>query len=109
MDAIEQTEASKPAPKKKAKRKPARRAAAPRVPAAAKPAADQTGEFGGMTSTECCFDCSAERCIIGGKPVCGHPNKGGGTQPAIQRDPAAVAIFQRARKQLAVTAVQNRS
>lgn len=33
--------------------------------------------FAGLTRTECPIECSAERCLITGRALCGHPHKGG--------------------------------
>lgn len=32
-------------------------------------------EFLGVTVKDCCLDCSAEKCVISGTNVCGHPYK----------------------------------
>lgn len=55
-------------------------------------------EFAGMTELECCAGCTAERCVISGVNVCGHPFKGGQIRHS---DAAALARSIRARKVLA--------
>lgn len=68
----------------------------------------ETDEQAGLSPTECPFDCSRERCVISGANFCGHPNKGGGSQPRLQADPAAVKRYNRARKTLAVEAAKKK-
>jgi len=80
-------ETPKPA---KPKRKIARKAKA--APAAEKPA-----EFAGMTARDCCDACNANRCVITGKGVCGHPFKASHTGA----EPAVLARISRAKKVLA--------
>jgi hypothetical protein len=70
-------------------------------------AVDANDEIGGLTATECSFDCSAERCVISGQNVCSHPNKGG-IQAVIMNDPEALKRYNRARKMLAVQAANKR-
>lgn len=65
-------------------------------------------EFGGLTATDCPYDCSVERCVISGLNVCGHPRKGS-LQPAVQRDPEAMRRYNASRKILAHQAVDTRS
>lgn len=91
-----------PRPKKRRKKL----AKAKVVKASAKVAAND--EFGGLSATECPFDCNADRCVISGINVCGHPRKGG-LQPAIQRDPEAMTRYNAARKILAHLAVDKRA
>jgi hypothetical protein len=55
-------------------------------------------EFSGMTEVDCCGGCNAERCVISGANVCGHPFKGGQIPPG---DDAAMARSLRAKKVLA--------
>jgi hypothetical protein len=57
-------------------------------------------EFLGITKSDCPIDCTADRCVISGKPVCAHPCKGG-LQPVHMLDQAAVERYQRAHKHLA--------
>ena len=57
-------------------------------------------EFAGITSTDCCIDCEAERCAITGGPCCGHPRKGG-LQALYQQDPVILKRYNRCRKYLA--------
>jgi hypothetical protein len=75
-------------------RKKRRRHTAPR---AAKPV-NAPAEFAGLTEIECCASCNADRCIISGINVCGHPFKGGQIAP---NDSAALARSIRAKKVLA--------
>jgi hypothetical protein len=46
---------------------------------------------------ECCLDCCMERCVITGKPYCGHPRKGG-LKAIDKANPEIVARYNRARK-----------
>lgn len=107
MEAVEKIETGdtpakpKAAPKRRKTRKAAARRAAPRQPKAAAPHPASTEEFPGMTGTECSFECTPEHCCISGSNFCGHPNKGGGTQPALLRNPDAVRRYNAARRQLA--------
>jgi carbonic anhydrase len=64
-------------------------------------------EQAGLTSTECCFECTAERCAISHLNVCSHPNKGG-MQAVVMNDPEALKRYQRARKTLAVQVASKR-
>jgi hypothetical protein len=66
-------------------------------PAAAKPL-KVPDEFAGLTEVECCNDCNANRCVISGINVCGHPMKGGQIRTG---DGAAEGRFMRAKKALA--------
>lgn len=88
------TETPEVPPPKPSHKRPNRR----RKRSAAKPAAEpkSTGEFAGLTLKDCPGACSAERCVIGGIGVCGHPAKG-----ALQVHSAdAVERFSRAKKLL---------
>lgn len=95
---------TEPTPKKPVKRrkKPARA----RVQKAV--SAQSSDPQAGLTAAECPFDCNADRCVISGIGVCGHPRKGG-LQPAIQRDPEAMTRYNEARKTLAHLAVDKRA
>jgi hypothetical protein len=75
-------------------------------------------EFIGLTSRECCDDCTPERCVISGSLVfrnddgtttrsatCGHPAKGS-LQPIQQMNPEIVSRHGRAKKFLALAAVE---
>jgi hypothetical protein len=65
----------------------------------AKPA--PSAEFSGLTEVNCCDACySSGVCVISGKNVCAHPNKGG-LQPRQMSDGQALARFARARDMLA--------
>lgn len=57
-------------PHKRANKRRKKRAA----PAAATP--KPAGEFAGLTPKECPAACNAERCVITGIGICGHPHKG---------------------------------
>lgn len=70
-------------------------------------AIDPSDELGGLTATECAFDCNPERCVISHLNVCSHPNKGG-MQAVVMNDPEALKRYQRARKMLAVAAAHRR-
>jgi len=78
------TEAPKPA-RKPAKKRARRQAAAPAK------APVPPSEFAGITSTDCCDGCTAEKCVISGINVCSHPMKGGlqsaqlGQQDVVKR------------------------
>lgn len=61
-----------------------------------KPAAE---DFAGLDNRDCCVDCDAERCVITGGPICGHPSKGA-LQGDYAQDRAVVDRFNRARKYL---------
>jgi hypothetical protein len=105
MDTIsEPTIAPKPVKKVK-RRKRSAKPKAEKMPAAKMEVND---EFGGLTAADCPYDCNADRCVISGMNVCGHPRKGG-LQPAIQRDPEAMVRFNKARKHLAHQAVDKRA
>jgi hypothetical protein len=91
----------------KPKRKKAKARAKPRAAAAPAPA-KQSEEIGGLNATECSYDCTAAKCVISGRNLCGHPNKGGGSQAAIQNDPAAMARYNAARRQLAMQAASKK-
>ena len=95
---------NEPRPKKRAKqyKKPARA----RVQKAV--STQSSDPQAGLTAAECPFDCKADRCVISGMNVCGHPRKGG-LQPAIQRDPEAMTRYNAARKTLAHLAVDKRT
>ncbi len=85
------TETPTPAPKPR--RKYTRKAVA-------KPQPKAPAEFAGMTASECCADCTPQRCIITAQGICGHPMKGGLQAPMMTRSDV-VARYNRARKQLA--------
>lgn len=70
MSMIEAPEPVKPTHKRANKRRKKR--SAPKEAAAPKP----TGEFVGLTPKECPTACNAERCVISGIGICGHPAKG---------------------------------
>ena len=71
------------------------------------PVVDPNDELGGISATECPFDCNNERCVISCLNVCSHPNKGG-MQAIVMNDPEALKRYQRARKILAVAAANKR-
>lgn len=94
-----------PAPSKPTRRK--KRRPARRRPAVTK-AAPIPSELAGLTATDCPVECCAKRCVISGKPYCGHPRKGG-LQGAETLDPAAFDRIQRARTALAHQVIDKRS
>lgn len=71
-------------------------------------AVDPSDELGGLTATECPFDCGPEKCVISGLNVCSHPNKGG-MQSVVMNDPEALKRYNRARKILAVASANKRA
>jgi hypothetical protein len=89
------------------KRKKAKARAKPRAAAAPAPA-KKDEEFGGLNATECSYDCTPGKCAISGMNLCGHPNKGGGSQAAIQNNPEAMARYNAARRQLAMQAASKK-
>ena len=79
----------------------------PKAAVKEKPAVDPNDELGGLTATECPFDCNAEKCVISGRGVCSHPNKGG-LQAVVMSDQEALKRYNRARKILAIAAANKR-
>lgn len=67
---------------------------------AAAPTPKPANDCAGISATECCNACTADRCVISHINVCAHPKKGG-LQPAQLRDPEAVKRFNRALKAIA--------
>lgn len=105
-DTIEPTETPKsPAKVKRRKPKPRRAAAVRKVVQI--PAAKDDALLGGLTATECPFDCTRDGCVISGIPFCGHPNKGG-MPTAMQNDQDAVRRYNQARKALAHQALDRK-
>lgn len=88
-------ETTAPAPKAKRPKRANRRRAAAAPP---KPATVPK-EFEGISVTECCDGCNADRCIISGKPYCAHPAKGG-LHSADLMNPEAVQRYKRAKRVL---------
>jgi hypothetical protein len=70
MSVTETPEPVKPVHKRTNRRRKKRRA--PKEVAPPEP----TGEFVGLTPKECPTACNADRCVISGAGVCGHPYKG---------------------------------
>lgn len=68
------------------------------------PAPASNDEFAGMTKIACCDACGPNGCVVSGRNVCAHPNKGG-LQAAQMRDKSALARLQRAKEYLAKTGV----
>ena len=96
-----------PTPKKPVKRR--KKQARAKVTKAATPAVvREDDELGGLTVTECPFDCNADGCVISGANYCGHPAKGA-AQPAMQRDPEAMKRYNMARKKLAHQKAEGRT
>ena len=89
-----QTESPKPAKKRVVKKRKVARAGAA-VKAEPKP----TNPFAGISPSECCDACNADKCAISGINVCAHPMKGG-LQSAQMRDPEALKRFNRAKAAL---------
>ncbi len=56
-------------------------------------------EFAGLNNTACCDECFVARCVITGKPYCGHPNKGGLHASSMQ-DRVVINRFARAKEYL---------
>ncbi|UPJ69885.1 hypothetical protein [Bradyrhizobium sp. 187] len=54
----------------------------------------------GITDAMCPNECSAEGCVISGKPYCAHPRKGGLHHQQLQSDHAALSRLQEARETL---------
>jgi hypothetical protein len=96
MTMIEETVTQKP------KRKKAKARAKPRSVAPEPATHDEA--IGGLNATECSYDCTPGKCVISGMNLCGHPNKGGGSQAAIQNNPEAMTRYNAARRQLAMQA-----
>jgi hypothetical protein len=93
---------AKAAAERKANPKPPvpARAAKPRTASAATSKPVASPEFLGITKSECCIDCTAQKCVISGANVCAHPCKGG-LQASLMTRQDAVERYNRARKQLA--------
>lgn len=84
-------------PKKPRKQRRRAKARAPRPAPAAKP--PTTGEFAGLSPTECCDSCyDTGICAISGD-ICVHPFKGG-LQSAHMMKPDIVRKFSRAKRML---------
>jgi hypothetical protein len=56
-------------------------------------------EFPGLSATDCAGACDVKGCVISGKPYCAHPRKGG-LHHADMLIPAALARYERAKKNL---------
>ena len=93
-----ETNLHEPKPAKPRKKRKARAKPAPKAQSAAKP------ECLGLTAEDCCADCCLEKCVITGKPLCGHPRKGG-LQPPDMLIPETLSRYQRATKALAHAAI----
>ena len=52
----------------------------------------------GLTDSNCCAGCSADGCIISGRPYCAHPRKGGLHHEQLQSDQGAMRRFRLARE-----------
>lgn len=83
------TEAPKPKKPRKAAKKRARAKATP-------PAPKPTGDFVGITPSDCPDACSAERCVISGRGICSHPYKGG--LQAMMQTPDAIRRLNAAKR-----------
>jgi hypothetical protein len=102
MTMIEETVIEKP------RRKKAKARAKPRATATAPASETKDEPFGGLNATECSYDCTPGKCVISGMNLCGHPNKGGGSQAAIQNNPEAMARYNAARRQIAMQAASKK-
>ncbi len=89
-----------PKPKRKYTR---RKKAKPARIAAPKP----TGEFAGLTVSDCCKACSPSGCVISGRNYCAHPRKGG-LQAVDLGNSEAVARLNRAVKMISLKTVEDR-
>lgn len=56
-------------------------------------------EFAGLTQTNCCDACTAEKCVISGRPACAHPLKVG-LQAGLINNPQALATYKRSARYL---------
>lgn len=106
MDTIEPTGAPI-SPAKPKRKKPKARRAAPVRKTVQIPAARDDALLGGLSGTECPYDCTREGCVISGIPFCGHPNKGG-LPNAAQNDSDALRRYNQARKLLAHQALDRK-
>ncbi len=59
----------------------------------------------GLTVKDCPKECGPDKCVISGKPICGHPRKG---SQIDMSDPAAIERLQKAQKKLAVADATDR-
>lgn len=61
--------------------------------------AEQSHDLTGISASDCPYDCTAERCVISGLNICGHPFKSG-LQGALAAQPDVAARYSKARKML---------
>lgn len=59
--------------------------------------------YAGITGADCCKACTAESCVVSGKPYCGHP-RNGGLQSAEMCSIEVVKRFEAAQKMLSTAA-----
>jgi hypothetical protein len=90
------TDTQTEAPKKKTAKKAKKKRAFPRARIDASPPLKVPSQFAGISTTECCDNCTADGCVISGINVCAHPMKGG-LQSTQMRDPEALKRFNRAK------------
>lgn len=84
------------APKPKRKYDRRKKRAAPRTEAAAAPP-PVPPFLAGLTATDCASACTANGCVISGRPYCAHPHKGG-LQGKDMHNPDAVRRLNAGRK-----------
>jgi hypothetical protein len=104
VETIEQTEAPKSPAKRKRKKAKTKRAA-PVKKVVQIPAVKEDALLGGLSATECPYDCGPN-CTITGS-ICAHPNKGG-LQSAFQNNPDVIVRYNKARKLLAHQALDKK-
>jgi hypothetical protein len=62
----------------------------------------------GLSVRDCPKACTAEECVISGKPYCAHPRKGGLQMAAQAGDTEAIDRLHKAQKKLAVADATDR-
>ena len=62
----------------------------------------------GLTVKDCPKACTAEECVISGKPYCAHPRKGGLQMASQHSDTEAIDRLNKAQKKLAVADATDR-
>ncbi len=70
--------------------------------------APELPEYAGISKSDCCVDCTPERCVITHANICGHPAKGG-LQAAFQAQPAVLARYNKAKKHLLLEQARERA
>lgn len=92
-----------PKPKRKYTRRANVRGQKPK-PVVAKTEPD---EFAGITNNSCCASCSADKCVITGKPYCGHPYMGG-LRHGDMNNPGMIEQMKKAKSILAHASLDKR-